>query len=83
MHTVSVYLRGSSLADLTQPESGGRSMRWFFYCPDSQKGWCQMKWFDCLKISLVLLGLLVGPVVGGDQSPRQRPSHLYKSVIHN
>ena len=28
-----------------------------------------MKWFDCLKISLVLLGFLVGPVVGGDQGP--------------
>ena len=28
-----------------------------------------MKWFDCLKISLVLLGFLVGPVLGGDQSP--------------
>ncbi len=28
-----------------------------------------MKWFDCLKISLVLLGFLVGPAVAGDQSP--------------
>jgi predicted phosphodiesterase len=28
-----------------------------------------MKWPDCLAISLVLLGSLVGPVAGGDQSP--------------
>jgi len=28
-----------------------------------------VKWFDCFKISLVLVGFLVGPVLGGDQSP--------------
>ena len=27
-----------------------------------------MKWFDCLRISLVLLGFAVAPVMGGDQS---------------
>ncbi|MHC4682137.1 MAG: metallophosphoesterase, partial [Planctomycetota bacterium] len=28
-----------------------------------------MKWFECLKIGMVLLGLTVGPAAGGDQSP--------------
>jgi len=28
-----------------------------------------VKWFDCLKIILVLLGFVAGPAVGGDQGP--------------
>ncbi len=33
MHKMAVYLGGSSLADLTQPESGNRFLCWLFFLP--------------------------------------------------
>ena len=37
----------------------------FFYCPDGQKGWFKMKWFDNTKVQLVVFGFVTGLVVGG------------------
>jgi len=62
---MAIYLRGSSLADLTQPESGNRFLRRLFYCPDGRKGSNKMEFLVSSKIYLLLLGFIVGFAVGG------------------
>ncbi len=64
MRTMAVYLRGSFLADLTQPESAC-FLRRLFYCPDGRKGRSKMQFFMSSKINLVLLGFVVVLLVGG------------------
>jgi len=65
MFAMAVYLRGSSLADLTQPESGNRFLCRLFFCPDGRKGRSEMKFFGGPKISLMLLGFVVVLLIGG------------------
>ncbi len=65
MQKMDVYLQGSSLADLTQPESGNRFLRRLFFCPNGRKRRCNMKFFGGSKISLTLLGFVVVLLVGG------------------
>ncbi len=65
MHKMAVYLRGSSLADLTQPESGYRFLRRLFYCPDGRKGRNKMEFPVSSKIYLLLLGFAVNILVCG------------------
>ena len=73
------YLRGSSLANLTQPESGNRFLRRLFYCPFGRKGRWKManksNLRTCLAISIFLLvmaglaqaaTITVGPGAGYD-----------------
>jgi hypothetical protein len=62
---MAVYLRGSFLTDLIQPESGNRFLRRLFFCPDGRKGRSKMRFFTSSKISLTLLGFVVGLLVGG------------------
>jgi hypothetical protein len=38
MRTIRVYLQDFLLVDSTQPESGGRFLRWFFCCHKGRKG---------------------------------------------
>jgi len=33
-------------------------------CPKGQKGWCKMKWLNCIKIRLVLVGFVVAIAIG-------------------
>ena len=67
MRTMVVYLRVSSLADLTQSESGNRFLRRLFYCPDGWKGRNKMankaNLRICLVISMFFL-VMAGPAQG-------------------
>ncbi len=65
MRTMAVYLQGSLLADLTQPERGNRFLRWPFYCPDERKGSNKMKFLVSSKIYLLLLGFAVNILLCG------------------
>ncbi len=62
---MAVYLRGSLLADSTQPENGYRFLRWLFFCPDEQKGRLKMKWLNCARIRLMLVGFVAAIVLSG------------------